>query len=811
MLSFLFKILVILFGASATANQIIFLREFFVTTGGNELFFAIIFSIWLLGVTAGGLVGAKFISKKDTVSPLKTPFFCELVLLLILFQSILSPPTISLIRILRLILKIPAGEFFPLITFIFSSTLLIVPYSFLIGFLFPLICEFGRLFLRNNNPQKNKDEIIGLIYTLESFGSAIGGLFISVFLIGKISSLIISFGIALIVSLNLNLLRISREKDKQGINNLTPLSSLTKYFPLLIFIVSCIIIFTNLGKKIDEITINLRWKAFGEGLKLIAYQDTPYQHLSLAQQANQFSLFSNGEFVSSFPDPYEDSLRANFFLCEHPKPKRVLLIGTGDEELLPWLLKFNIEKLTYIEADPFMHKFLNPFLSEEAKKCFSDKRLSAYHSDGRFFVKNLLNKAQSHPLDFKPFDIVILSLPEPSTISFNRFYTKDFFEEISLILGEDGVLVTSVSSSINYFGETILTYAGSIYKSLEAVFPVVLVTPGTKAFLIASKKENITTLNPATLGERYSSRLPDNEFFTKYRFLTFLQPTQVEFTKNSFKNLDPQIPINTDLSPVSHLFNLILWSKIAGTKSESFLRGIKGLSVTEIALLIFIPVFIIFLSQITLRRSRENKLRIGAMFIIISTGFFMMATEITILYLFQKNFGYLYQKIGLIVAIFMLGLAIGGKIAAIKPIKNVKAGISYLILVEIFIIIFALIFLLFLLQENQIERIMGIGILETIYFFAVGLCGMVGGVQFPYVGQILNELRKSKSIEIKNEKKGISAGLVEFADHLGAAGGAFLTGLILLPVTGIMTTVCILLFLKASSLIIFSTALINKK
>ncbi|MEI6128002.1 MAG: hypothetical protein WCQ99_15755 [Pseudomonadota bacterium] len=43
----------------------------------------------------------------------------------------------------------------------------------------------------------------------------------------------------------------------------------------------------------------------------------------------QYSIFLNGNFLSSYPDEYQAALKAHFFLSQHPNPAHILLIDGG--------------------------------------------------------------------------------------------------------------------------------------------------------------------------------------------------------------------------------------------------------------------------------------------------------------------------------------------------------------------------------------------------------------------------------------------------------------------------------------------------
>ena len=55
--------------------------------------------------------------------------------------------------------------------------------------------------------------------------------------------------------------------------------------------------------------------------------------------------------------------------------------------------------------------------------------------------------------------------------------------------------------------------------------------------------------------------------------------------------------------------------------------------------------------------------RFNSIAAIVSTGFAGMALEIILIFAFQNIYGYVYENIGLIIAVFMFGVSLGGGIS----------------------------------------------------------------------------------------------------------------------------------------------------
>lgn len=785
-----FRILVFFFGFSSTINQIIFLREFYVSGGGNELFIAVVFAVWLLGVTCGGIKagmgrGTKAENVSDEQSASRTLFLINL-------QAVIAIVTVFLIQGVRVFFRVEAGAPFPLFKLMISSIVFIMPYSFLVGFLFARMCSLAEEISGDGaRMDSSRDaDSIGFVYTLESLGSAFGGALASLFLIGRFSSvgIVVLCLAALILPQRHLYWRLKKAGRFPHIKS--PFIEITGIVSIIIIIMYL----TPIGSLFDRISMDLRWRSLGAGFKFIASKDTPYQRLELASDQNQYSLFSNGEYVNSFPDPYDASLRANFYMTLHHDPKAILIIGSGDEELLPFIQKYNPTVVTYIDCDPNLQGFIDEYLSSDVQEAM--KKAEIIHTDGRLYIWSLAERRRNGMTG--GYDIVLLSLPEPSTIASGRFYTVEFYRNVREILNDDGLLLTSVSSAENYFGNTVLDYSGSVYKSLKMVFPEVLPSPGAKALLVAAKNKGVATLDADVLSRRFASKMKDDEYFTKYHFMTILEPNQTKLTQEAYDNLPAGIPINTDLKPVSIFYNLILWAKMMGSEADRFLIFFKRLGFWGISLpfLIFIILSVLLGLYHAKKSTSLRFVKTGAILILITTGFFMMASEMVAIYMYQKNFGNLYQKIGLLISAFMIGLAAGGYSGTQKKIPDLNSARRVLLRSEIEIITLLIISSVFFRYEEHLRNWVSSLCVESIYFAFLLIVGFLGGRQFPYIGKTLKLLVLPDDSQNKKNSTPLAAGLVEFADHFGAAAGALFTGVIFLPILGVVDTVLLLMLIK---------------
>ena len=365
-------------------------------------------------------------------------------------------------------------------------------------------------------------------------------------------------------------------------------------------------------------------------------------------------MFGNGQYNFAFPDEYENSQIAHLVMTQHPDPKRVLLIGGGMGGLIREMLKHPIEELDYIELDPALTESIKKYLPPEEKEALSDKRVKIFHVDGRYYVKRA--KAE------KKYDLIFVNIPDPSTAFLNRFYTVQFFQEGNDILADKGVFAIEISSAVNYMGEEVGNYTGSIYQTLHSVFPHVIISPGQTNYYFASNSYDTATFDIRTLTKRYVERGVKSEFFSEYVFNTLLPPERVKFVADEIESRKG-LRVNTDAKPVTYFYNLMLWDKLTGSKLGGILQWLKNSHVKTFLIPVFIFIVCRFAYVTVFRRSPDVQQRFNSIAAIATTGFAGMALEIILIFAFQNIYGYVYENIGLIIAVFMFGLALGGGIS----------------------------------------------------------------------------------------------------------------------------------------------------
>ncbi|WAC07027.1 MAG: hypothetical protein OS130_12410 [Thermodesulfobacteriota bacterium] len=730
-----------LLGAYSIATQVLLIREFLVIFFGNELCMGIIFSAWLLSIFLGAILAARIVSHTQRT----LVFFIVIQYILLLLPAI----QIILIRNLRLFLHIPSWEYIPFFPMISSIFPLLFPFCFLIGFIFPFAISIY------TNHAKTTAQRIGAVYVYESLGSMLSGAVLTFYLLLHYSPfLIIAFFTAAILFNAFFLTQKIRENFSRFL--------LFVFWGILFSAVSGLSYF-HCWDRLEHHTVRQRWESISPQIDFVHSTNSPYQNIVIAKRLDQYSLYGNGQIFTSFPDPYQSALKAHFILCEHPRPEKVLLIGGGISGIIKEILKHPVKTLHYVELDPTLVEMGKQYLPADDTMALKDPRVTIFLTDGRYYVK----KCQ------ECYDVIILNLPDPTTALLNRFYTLNFFREITRILKTDGLLVTGVRSSENFIGQDIGRYTASVYHSLTRVFPYVLVTPGDYNYFFACRFPSVVTADINILAKRYLERDIKTPYFSPHLFTLFIQPERVSFVNKAIKKISTPYT-NTDERPISYFYTLILWDIFSGGKGQGFFQRLNQLSWEWFFLPLGLIVVLRFLYLVTApKQVFSRKIIFNSLYAIFATGFAAMGLEIILLFAYQNHYGCLYQKIGIIVALFMAGLAAGAQIMNRRMTRPILNGQNVLLAWETAITAFSLLLPLLLALVFQANESFVLS--EMIFMMLVFVTGVLTGAEFPLVNEIL----------IKHGlAAGISAGKVDGYDHLGAAVGGALTGTLLVPLLG---------------------------
>lgn len=767
-------------GAFSMIAQVTFMREMFVVFYGNELSIATILASWLIGIGVGA-VSSRFAWKLRRVS--------WVPVLLCLLPGLLFPLQVCFVRTARSIFGVPPGEYASFGVILASSVTIFFPTCFCIGFMFPTACEM--VSGRQGQGSRDAGETVSLIYRMEAFGSMLAGVIMTFLLVPFISPCrIVTF--AMILSFSAAGVLVQKRMFRIFLN--TAFLTLVLLFAL----------YPAVARKMEARSVEARWKSFGVSgagdtltTKLAGSRDTKYQNLAVTELEGQYVLYGNGRVMFAFPDKNSYEHGIHFIMAQNIDAKRVLLLGGNPVGEIPELLKYNLEKLVYVEMDPGVGELVREIMPAEYDEVMRDPRVNNVSCDALKFVLECKDR----------FDAVIINAPEPSTSSANRFYTSEFYRAVENIMEKDGFVYTSIISS-ERMQSTSLDFSASIYKSLKSVFPEVLLTYETQKRFIAGHKKSENggqgiTFDRAVLYSRSKNAGIPTEYFMPEYFLGLDDIDPVKTQEIAERCERAEAKENTLTRPVAYYYNLLSWS----TFSESSLikplifsmqrftsRGVS-------AVVLFLSVFILSLSLVFRRAPLSIKgawIRLLLLILLALTGFCGMGLEVIMIFVFQSLYGYVYTRMGLIVAVFMAGLVSGAQSARyFLGLKRYNPVIIMLILEGILLCVIFFVSRLL----HFAAMVTGAGFVELLIYLAVAVTGWVVGAQFPVVNAILVEAGGGM---------GASASSSDAADHIGAAAGAVAAGVFLVPVLGVAGACVVMASCAAAGMMLICACLLAR-
>lgn len=488
---------VIAMGCSSIVTQIIILREFLSVFYGNELVIGIILSNWMLITGFGSYFEKhfKFSRKKYHI---------------IIFQiciAVLPLVSVFLINYLKNIV-FPAGSMNDIFDVFLSSFIILLPYCFINGMLFTLLCDYYSDISKSNKINK--------VYSFESLGSIVAGLIYNLILIFVLESFQ-SLTIICIINLSAALfLSVSIKKNVLSIGLI---------FLILISIVS-------LFFDIDKISKGFLFS----GQKIVYRKDTPFGNLIVTKLDNQINFFENGVLLFATDNVINNEELVHYAMVQHKNPKNILLISGGFSGVFDEILKYKIHKIDYLE--------INPYIVDAGKKYtnFKDNpKINIINIDACLFLKQTKNL----------YDIILINLPEPATAQINRYYTVEFFKNLKTKLSDNGVVITGLQSVGNYISKEAAKNNSILYSSVKIFFKNILIIPGQKNYFILSDN-NLTYNIPGEIKEKKITNSYVNEFYID----TLLLKARSEYILSNINKNEKQ---NKNFKPVLYFNELRYW------------------------------------------------------------------------------------------------------------------------------------------------------------------------------------------------------------------------------------------------------------
>ncbi len=714
----------VLMGGTSLLLQVLLVRELLTSFFGNELAIAVILLSWMLTVAAGSWLTGRIRPGAAGVSS----FAGAQVLL-----AVVIPLELLVSRAVGGRTMFP-GEVTTGPQILWLAALTVGPGCLVLGAQFALACRLAE--------QAVGDRAVSLIYALEALGALALGIAFHFVLAGRVSAGSACLGLSVANALGALWLLASGPPLRGARHRLLGVLAAALVVAGFTSLVS-----PGVRHDLDERGLQFRWR----GLGLVTSVDSRFGNLAVTRNQSQVSLFQDGSLLFTSDDAEANEWGAHLPLLQVARPRDVLVIGIGNPALTREILRHPVSSLTVVEIDARLADLAQRWFGSSAA---SGDRLRVIVADARAVLQ-----ATSHT-----YDAIIVNVHDPSTAALNRYYTVEFFELARRRLNPSGVLALRLSAHEAYLiAERKLIHAG-IHRALSARFADVLAVPGYDVQFLASNRRGGILRSPEALGERLQRRRISTQFVNAFTLANALMPFKIDLYAQSIAGADARA--NQDLRPVTYYNFLRLWLRQYAGSGLRVLPWIEGALRGSVW---FLGAALLAGLAGTHRGLTARGARVAV--VTAAVGFVEMSLQLSVILGFQILVGYVYHQIGILTALNMGGLAIGGWLSGRPWLDKRCAKAIPLLVVGICG-----------LAYGFGAGLPGLGHALPVVPLVLGLVsvinGILGGMAFPLAVSLMGDRRAQAR----------TGSWLYAWDLLGGAASAAVVGMLVIPVLGLTAT-----------------------
>ena len=820
-------------GVSSVMTQLALMRELLCAFAGNEMVLGIALGLWLLLTGLGTSLGR---TADKLRNPLAVLFTTQI------FIAVIPLAQVFAVRALRNVVFARGAEVGVTGTVV-SAAVLLLPFCLVAGYTLTLACSilarianagaFGVPPVSGMEQGKPDAELeikgrrdacatltgnaasaAGRVYVADSLGSVAGGALFSFVFVRFLDH------IALLAVPALLNLAAAAWLGRAGSQHFPPdpmailerrppvrrVSENTQDLPcrrpalreiFILTLVAGIFAFVWLVNA-DALSTSLQFP----GQNVLFRANSPYGRLVVTESEGETNFIENGIAVVSTPNVEQVEEATHYAMAQRPDARRVLLVSGGVAGVAKEILKYRVAGVDCVELDPLVIETGRRFLPDH----FADPRIHVIATDARQFVRQagaaltrwgettgepLLKRNLTDPNGSRVrsphrleadetsftnhYDVVILALPDPSTAQLNRFFTVEFFSGVKRVMADGGVLSFALGRYENYVSPELAQLLASAHRSLQQSFANILALPGGRVFFLASDGPLHGDIAARVEAQGVPTKLVNRHYLDA--MLTADRMADIQ------RAVSQPAALNRDFSPMLYFYHLRHWM-------SQFTLSFGAL---QAVLLLLLLVYLI-------------RLR-GPALVLFASGFAGSALEVVLLLAFQVLCGSVYHQVGVIVTVFMAGLAVGAMMAnreafvfsggvnldvrssafrrsgAIKPPEGGTPNqsqaqcLGYLAFaIAGYAILLPLLLPLLNRMGGTAASLMAI---KAIFTSLTLILAVLVGAQFPLANQL----------QFDGTATGVSR--LYTADFVGASLGALLASTLLIPLVGV-TGVCLL-------------------
>jgi spermidine synthase len=749
-------------GVSSVMTQLALMRELLCAFAGNEMVLGIALGLWLLLTGLGTSLGR---TADKLRNPLAVLFTAQILIAVIPLAQVFA------VRALRNVVFVRGAEVGVTGT-VLSAAVLLLPFCIVAGYTLTLACSILN--------RRGDASGAGRVYVADSLGSVAGGALFSFVLVRFLDHIAL---LAVPALLNLAVAawlgragslkpelaggtpalpetkpsnRSSRRESALtflGIRWSGLTSAATNPLRREIFIltlVAGISAFVWFAHS-DALSTSLQFP----GQNVLFRANSPYGRLVVTESGGQTNFIENGIAVVSTPNVEQVEETTHYAMAQRPDARRVLLVSGGVAGVAKEILKYNVAGVDCVELDPLVIETGRRFLPDH----FADSRIHVIATDARQFVRQTTNR----------YDVVILALPDPSTAQLNRFFTVEFFSGVKRVMADGGVLSFALGRYENYVSPELAQLLASAHRSLKQSFTNILALPGGRVFFLASDGPLHGDIAARVEAQGVPTKLVNRHYLDA--MLTADRMADIQ------RAVSQSAAVNRDFSPMLYFYHLRHWM-------SQFTLSFGAL---QAVLLLLLLVYLI-------------RLR-GPALVLFASGFAGSALEVVLLLAFQVLCGSVYHQVGVIVTVFMAGLAVGAMLtnrssrreealtggskidqslltSAATRSKDCS-GRSLTVLAMALAGYAILLPLLLPLLNRMGGAAVSLLVIKTVVALLTLVLAVLVGAQFPLANRL------------QFDGTATGASRLYTADFVGASLGALLASTLLIPLVGVMG-VCLL-------------------
>lgn len=704
-------------GVVSSIFQLTIFREFTYSLAKNELSLILGVGVWLISCSLGSFL----LKKKKTLSAgFISPLF-----------ALVYSLAICAIHLSKSLVGLSYYEAASLGFIFIAAIVLIGPVGFLIGYSFR---AFSQHYLNNHSP---KVRTFGKFFAYEAIGFFIGGVAFT-FLFSSYPNPFIFTILAFLLLTALNI------KVKE------------KIISSLVIILVTIVFFFGF-KPILKLEL--------KGADILELRGSSYGPIILAKKFGVESLYVNGSLIATSEDKAGNEQFIHSVLAANPKGKDILFIGSYFSGQIHEILKYPIRSLDCLDMNPTLSS-----LSIAKLEASQRERVNFIVTDPRFY----LNKTE------KKYDCIIMNIPPPSSIAFNRYFSYQFFQLIKGRLNDKGIFSFRIPSKADILSPQFLRFNSCIINTLDSVFKSRLLIPADSMIIIASLNKNIS---PDDLIRNFENLKLPTDYFTIYHLRDSLDSGRISYLEEA---LDRGVDVNGDFNPLGFLYYSLI------EQAKFYPRILINISMAR-GLVVIIFIIAVFLISGLGFSSRKPLLLLNASVV----GFSSIGLSAIIFVLFQLYSGALFWKMGILLGIFMAGLSSGTFLvnSLIDKIFKIRRPLPFLYLFW---------FLFLVGFWAGIKSLDGHCRADLVFYIGSFVSGMLTGSLYPMLSKLIfTPLEISRPAKAGLSLTGFTnktnpkdlAPAIYMADLAGAAIGTFAFSILFIPFLGVGLSLLMIMFL----------------